>query len=304
MLTQNRTIAALLKEGAEQLSSSEVDQPYHEARLLLSHVLEEPLTHLIAFPEKRVAPHICEHFQGLLMRRLRGEPLAKIFQRKAFWKSDFITTQDTLDPRPETEHIIEAVLAAYPQKDMPHHILELGVGTGCLLLSLLQEYPLATGIGVDLSPHALAIAQVNGEQLHLSHRTHWIQGHWAASLKGGFSLIVSNPPYIPTGQLPHLAATVRDFDPLVALDGGADGLDAYRNLARQIQVQNLLLPDGFLGLEVGAGQSQEVRSIVEAQGFTFYECHKDLAGIERTLVFRSIHKTSKKHIPFGFQKAW
>ena len=223
--------------------------------------------------------------QEFVARRLRGEPVSKIIGLRGFWKRDFVVTKDVLDPRPDSETLIEAVLRFYPEKTIPLRFLDIGTGSGCLLTSLLDEYAHATGIGVDISPAALAVAACNtkpfGKRIQL--RT----GDFTASNFGQdwgvFDVIVSNPPYIKTNDIDLLAPDVRLYDPRVALDGGSDGLSAYRTLAAC--VGNLLAPGGRVFFEIGQGQGDQVVSLMEAHGFSVISRDRDLSGIERVLVF-------------------
>lgn len=193
-----------------------------------------------------------ERLEQLLRRRAAGEPVSKIIGRKEFWSLDFKTTGATLDPRPDSETLVEAVLRHISEKDKLYNIVDFGTGTGCLLLSVLSEYPNATGVGVDISPDALSIAQENAQLLGLSDRATFQQSEWGAELdgEGVFDIILSNPPYIPSEVIPTLEADVAEYDPMLALDGGADGLDEYRRLLPDIA--RLLAPQAYAFIEIGA----------------------------------------------------
>ena len=243
------------------------DSPLLDARLLMAY----------AGPDE-------QKLQDALIRRLAHEPVSKIIGHRGFWKSDFITSADVLDPRPDSETIIEAVLKTYPDRSQTHHILDVGVGSGCLLFSLLDEYPNARGTGIDKSQAALNIASQNkGQRRAELKQIDFKIPEWSKTF-GIFDIIISNPPYIPTADISSLSPDVQNYDPLLALDGGSDGLDAYRALAQSVKA--VLAPGGHLFLEIGIGQGKQVRALFENTGLTFIRSDKDLAGIERALIFR------------------
>lgn len=214
-------------------------------------------------------------------RRLAREPVSRILGSREFWGLTFTVTAETLDPRPDSETLIETALDLLKEVPAPR-LLDLGTGTGCLLLALLHECPGASGIGADLSEGALAVAASNAAALGLDARAAFIESEWTAAVEGRFDLVISNPPYIRHGDIEGLDEEVRLHDPMLALDGGADGLDAYRALAR-------LLPDhlthgGHAVIELGAGQAAEVTEIFEAAGFGVLRVVSDLGGVPRALV--------------------
>jgi len=282
------TINELLYFGQKNLLEINLESAILEARLLLQHALQMDNTALLLNAEMQVPAPQTKNYEELIARRILREPVAKIIGKKAFWKHDFITTKNTLDPRPDTETLIESVLEQRPNRQKKINILELGVGTGCILLSLLDEYDNATGIGVDISAEALAIAQKNAENLHLNARIKFIQSNWTEKLTTennteNFDIIVSNPPYIPSGDILGLATEVVEYDPLLALAGGTDGLDAYRTLIPQAVKH--LKQGGLLALEIGQGQEQSVAALGGESGLDLLEQRQDLSGIIRTLTF-------------------
>jgi release factor glutamine methyltransferase len=196
-----------------------------------------------------------------------------------------VISADVLCPRPDSETLIEAALAEARRRNGVRRILDLGVGSGCLLLSLLHELAEAWGVGADASERALAIARVNAERLGLAAKTAWVCGDWGRALVGPFDLIVGNPPYIPIGDCLRLTPEVRGFEPAAALFAGSDGLDAYRAMAEDLR--RLLAPDGFLCLEVGFGQASRAASIMAEAGLRPIGATRDLAGVERCLTFAS-----------------
>jgi release factor glutamine methyltransferase len=218
-------------------------------------------------------------------RRLRREPIAYIVGEKEFWTLTLRVTAATLVPRPETETIVEAALAVVPDRTARLRIADLGTGTGAILLALLSEWPNAFGVAVDWSAQALGVARENAVRLALQHRAAFVRGDFAGALGGRFDLMVSNPPYIESETLAALAAEVR-AEPALALDGGADGLDAYRRIAAD--AHRLLAPGGSLILEIGAGQAAAVTALFAQAGLrTTAPPRKDLAGIERALTLKA-----------------
>jgi len=251
-----------IKEIAKQLKTVS-DTPVLDARLLV----QSP-----------------GNLQEKIDRRLKHEPVSKIIGQKGFWKSDFVTSQDVLDPRPDSETLIEAVLKSCPDINRSYRILDIGVGSGCLLFSLLDEYPNATGVGVDISEKALAISRQNKKDRKATLiQKDFYQTDWATDL-GLFDIVISNPPYIPTKDIEKLEPDVRLYDPITALDGGRDGLNAYRALAKSIPA--LLNKNGLVFLEIGQGQEKDVTDIFLATGFTLCHTVSDFGGIVRVLVFQ------------------
>lgn len=271
------TVADFLNEAARVLSQSGIPDPRREARLLLAHTEGVPAESLIAYPERAVSD--MEAALVAVERRAAGEPLSRIIGRRGFWKDDFLIGPDTLDPRPDTETVIEEVLDRLPKTDRVGRILDLGVGSGCLLLSLLREYPAARGFGVDVSDGAVETTLANARALNLDDRVEAHVGNWFDGVTGRFDVIVSNPPYIASGEIASLDREVRDHDPRRALDGGEDGLDCYRMIVPA--AAQYLEKDGILALEVGAGQADDVSSFCVKAGFSHIRIRKDLAGIGR-----------------------
>ncbi|WP_428032902.1 peptide chain release factor N(5)-glutamine methyltransferase [Ancylobacter sp.] len=260
-----------------------MEVPDREARALLKLGLHLTDLDLVARAETPVADDDAEAMRVLAGRRRNGEPLARLVGRREFWSLDFTLAPETLVPRPETETLVEAVLALYPERHAPLRILDLGTGSGALLAALLSEYPSARGLGVDLSLGAARQARKNLVALGLGARSMVIVGCWAEALGGGFDLVVSNPPYIPSTDIAALDREVREHDPLLALDGGPRGLDAYRVLARALP--GLLVPGGRAVLELGIGQEEDVAALLAAAGLPADgAARRDLAGIARAIV--------------------
>ena len=257
-----------------------VEAPAREAALVLRAAGLKP-TDLIVEPDAPLGAAAADA-QRYAARRLSGEPLSRIVGRREFWGLTFALSPEALDPRPETETIVEAALAAFAaRRGEALRIVDFGVGSGALLAALLSEFPAARGVGVDLSPGAAAQARANLGSLGLVAQVEIRVADWAEGLEGAFDLIVANPPYIPSGDIAGLAREVRDHDPRLALDGGADGLDAYRALAPEIA--RLLAPAGRFFVEVGAGQADAVKALATAAGLIDLATHRDLARIERVV---------------------
>jgi len=223
-------------------------------------------------------------FDGFLRRRRAGEPVWRILGEREFWGLTFRLSPATLEPRPDSETIVEAALAQLAgRRDENLALLDLGTGTGCLLLALLSELPQARGLGIDLSEEACRTAAGNAALNGLDDRAAFQQGSWTDGLIGHFDLIVSNPPYIPSAEIATLSVEVREYDPRLALDGDADGLGPYRVFA--VSLPPLLAPGGVVVLEIGAGQGADVVALMRAGGLEFLGSRNDLGGHERALIF-------------------
>ena len=269
---------------AERFRSAGIDSADIDARLLVGAIMGLDLTGLITS-----ASHVLTKSEGSLLagfaeRRDKGEPVARILGHKEFWGLPLALSPETLVPRPDTETVVELALEMLRKgpANKPSRIADLGTGTGAILLALLSELPDATGIGTDISEGALATAEDNAVQLGLAARASFIRCDYASELTGPFDLIVSNPPYVATGDIAGLAREVRDHDPLQALDGGPDGLAAYRALIPQ--AARLLAGGAALVVEAGQGQAHEIEALMTAAGLTPQSPPKaDLAGIFRAV---------------------
>jgi len=258
-----------------------IENPWREIRLLLSYVTGKSYEQIFFEKEFLLSSDQHTKFEELVKRRATYEPLSKIIGCREFWGLNFKVTKDTLDPRPDSEILIDAVLKELPNKEFPLSCLDLGTGTGCLLLSILSEYQNAFGIGVDISEEALNVAKQNAVNLGLIERSSFCLSNWAENIQEVFDLIVSNPPYIGLNE--PLQANVKDFDPHLALYAGESGLEAYRHLFSQIA--RLCHGGTKIFMEIGAGQKEAVGMIAKESGFTLQNIYKDLARIERVLGF-------------------
>jgi len=273
-------VGTYLKRGAETLASAGIESPWREARLLLLHTTDLTEAELIGYPERSVAA--VDDFDRLIRRRAKREPLSHLLGQREFWSLTFEVTAETLDPRPDSETIIEAVLDNIQDTSHPFRILDLGTGTGCLLSALLSECPHAWGVGVERDAAAAQVATRNLKRLGLASRGSIVVADWTAPLNGKFDLIVTNPPYIPSAVIASLQTEVAEFEPNLALNGGVDGLDAFREIFPF--VGSLLAHDGILVTEFGNGQGDSVIWLAEAEGMVQREVHTDLAGRARCLV--------------------
>lgn len=278
------TVGEVLAKATLFLAEEGVDSAHLDARLLLAEAIGVRREYLVMFPDRVVTEEELLAFDDLLERRLLREPMAHILGNREFWSLPFRVTSDTLDPRPDSETLIEAVIRHIPQHDKRLMIADFGTGTGCLLLSLLHEYPNAHGLGVDISDAALVVAEENAMFLGISERAHFHHSNWGESVMGKYDVIISNPPYIPVQDEESLQPEIRLYEPHLALFGGADGLEPYRNLMPHIK--RLLAKDGIAVIEFGMGQSAQVQEIALANGLTTLACYKDLAEIERCVVLQ------------------
>jgi release factor glutamine methyltransferase len=279
------TIAEAQLAMAESFRAAGIESPEADTRVLLCAALHLSRAQLIAQCDRPLNPTEAADLAALVTRRLKREPVSRIVGEKEFWSLSLRVTPDVLVPRPETETIVEAALDEVGRiggRAEPLRILDIGTGSGALLLALLKEMPNATGLGTDISTAALAVARSNAERLGLAARCKFLACNIAKPLNGPFDLIVSNPPYIARAGIEALDPEVRDFDPRLALDGGADGLDAYRAIAAVAPA--LLRSTSRLILELGAGQERPVRGVLATAGLEVKTVVADLAGIPRAAV--------------------
>jgi release factor glutamine methyltransferase len=276
-----RALAAELRSAG--LSSAELD-----ARLLVGAAVGLDLTGMVMAGSRRLVAQESRDLEKFRERRLAGEPVARLLGAKEFWGLPLQLSPATLVPRPDTETVVELALETgrkAPQS--PLRLADIGTGSGAILLALLSELPAATGLGTDISVAALQAASGNAERLGLAERAGFVACNYAAALSGKFDLVVSNPPYIRSAEIASLPVEVRQYDPLVALDGGPDGLDAYRALIPE--AARLLAPGGALVVEIGYGQGAAVRELMSAAGLMPAEPPKaDLAGIPRAVAGRKL----------------
>jgi release factor glutamine methyltransferase len=286
----NANVRTLLADAGRRLADAGVETPRLDARLLLAAAMETTADRLVGAPEASVSAAAARRFAAAVDRRVAREPVSRILGVREFWSLDFRIGRATLDPRPDSETLVAAALARLPQRAAPLRLLDLGCGSGCLLLALMSELPHATGLGIDLAPGAVALAAANARRLGLAGRARFRIGDWDHALAGRFDLIVSNPPYIERPVLATLAPEVRLHDPPLALDGGRDGLAAHRAVGRALARR--LGRDGFAVVEVGAGQADAAAAVYLTAGLELVGRERDLAGGFRGLILR--RKAAKK----------
>jgi release factor glutamine methyltransferase len=279
-----------LRDTAVALTAAGIDNARFEARLLLAQASGLTIEQLVARGTDAVPAAVVEAARSLTARRVRREPMAYILGEREFWGLPFKVSPAVLVPRPDSETLIEAVLSLMPDRSRAWHILDLGLGSGCLLLTLLHEYQQAHGVGLEASAEALAVAQGNANALGVADRARLIAGDWrqpgwvetlVQALGGPFDLVVSNPPYIASAAVPKLMPEVASFEPRLALDGGADGFDAYHTIIAA--GPRLVTAGGFMAVEAGEGQASEITRLFAVAGLSPRPPWKDLGGIDRVV---------------------
>jgi release factor glutamine methyltransferase len=273
------TLVSAWTGARRRLQAAGVDSPVIDARLLVQAAAGASRTDIITDPHRQLTDDQARDLERFIARRERREPVSHILGVKGFWKIMLRVTSDVLTPRPETESILDVVLP-YFEAHRRFRVLDLGVGSGAILLAILAERPGAIGLGVDVSEEALAVARENASNLGLAGRAALLRGDWTAGLEAdGFDLVVSNPPYIRSGDIAGLAPEVRDHEPRLALDGGRDGLDAYRRLAEEIP--RVLKPGGRFAVEIGFDQADQVRSLFSQANLEDVRVVRDLSDRDR-----------------------
>lgn len=284
------SIAAVVADAAARLSAAGLPDARLDARVLAAHALGLSAPGALTPRGGDAMPaEAGRHLESLLRRRLAREPVGRILGRRGFWTLDLALGPETLEPRPETETVVTAVLDRLPDRGVPLRLLDAGTGSGALLLALLTELPAARGVGVDIAAGAVAVARANARTHGLDSRAQIVEADWRDGLVGvvgaPLDVVVSNPPYVTSADLTDLAPEVRDHDPVVALHGGADGLACYRDLIPL--AARLLRPGGWLAVEIGATQADAVSAIVRRAGFGAVSCVRDLPGHDRCVVGRA-----------------
>ncbi len=284
----SRSVRQAFVEAASVLRQAGIETPELDARLLLCDAAG--LTHetYIARAGDELAPEVAARLGSSIARRLRREPVSRITGAREFYGRRFLVDPHALDPRPDTESLIEGALELVERngwRKRPLELLDLGTGTGCILITLLAELPQATGLGTDISSGALALAAANARRLGVADRTSFIAGDWLEAIAGEFDLILANPPYLAASEIAPLSKEVAEFDPRRALDGGRDGLDAYRRIAAR--AGQVLAPTGRILVEIGATRAEAVAGILRGAGLRLDEAQgirPDLAGRPRSVM--------------------
>jgi len=302
------TLAEAVDAATARLRSAGVESPRRDARLLICSLLGGGPELLLSRPERPLDDEEARLCEAAIRRREGREPVSRILGRREFWSLEFLLGPETLDPRPDSEALVEAVLAwvrrdaasGAGRSDGSHdlRVLDLGCGSGCLLLALLSELPEAEGLGIDAAPGAVALSERNARHLGLAQRARFREGSWHDGLPpapdgpgaaGAWDIVVSNPPYIPSRDIAVLAPEVARHEPRLALDGGADGLEAYRALIPAAAA--VLHPRGLLALEVGAGQAEAVSALLQGAGFAALNTACDLSGTVRCVLATQARKS-------------
>lgn len=289
-----RTRADLFTEARAAFTAAFFPDAAFDARVLVAGILGIETGDLVLRGDEVVGQDDIAKVEEGIRRRLVHEPVHRILGAREFYGLNLKMSRDTLEPRPDTEILVDTILSHISDKTAPLSFIDLGTGTGAICLSLLSQLPNSAGQATDISSDAVATAQSNASSLGLADRFHAFVSDWFADVQGQFDFIVSNPPYIATSIVAGLDEGVRGYDPLIALDGGHDGLHAYREIATH--VANHLLPGGFVAVEIGFDQHDSVKRLFDAAGFLLVDAAKDLGGQDRVLLFRQNEALSDRKI--------
>ena len=276
-------LSEIKKKLSKNFSISGIDTAELDARLILKEILSFDDKELIIRENYNIPEGIIREIFAIEKRRLKGEPISKIFKKRDFYKSKFIISNDVLDPRPETELIVE-IANKYIKKNDVKNILDLGTGSGCILLSVLKENKMINGLGIDLSKEAINIAQKNSKKLQVEKQSNFLISNWMESINFKFDVVVSNPPYIPSKDIKKLSKDVKKFDPLISLDGGEDGLSCYRLIVKDLK--RVITKNAIIIIEIGCNQSKLVEEIFKKNDFKLVKKYNDINGLDRVLTFQ------------------
>ena len=282
-----KTIGDVVRSLGQRFGDAGIDEARLDARLIVTHVAGCAPETALVYPEKTLSNEQIETIDQLAQRRLHREPVAYLTGTREFWSLPIGVNQHTLTPRPDTETLVESVIAEIGEdaRDRALRILDLGTGSGCILASLLSELPNATGVGIDINVPTIEMARRNAHALALSDRMQIAESNWLDGVDGTFDIVVSNPPYIPAADIDGLEPEVSVYEPRLALDGGCDGLDAYRQIAAGLG--GVLKPGGLAAFEFGIGQASDVCRILRENGHGNTRVYSDLSGIERVVLVKN-----------------
>ncbi len=279
------TIAEFLRSVTDILATAGIKDARCDAQVLVGHVLERDRAYLHGFPETCLSRDQRDRLAVLVERRAKRVPMSQVLGIQEFWSLEFLVTDETLTPRPDSETLVEAAIAQFSETPGPRRIADLGTGNGCLLISLLTIWPESLGFAIDCSREALAVARRNAQVCDVAARAVFVPGNWLDGISERFELIVANPPYIPSNDLADLEPEVSDHEPHLALDGGDDGLEAYRAILPALGGH--LAEMGVAVLEHGAGQGSDLEVLASDHGLKTVSRPRDLAGLRRCLVLRT-----------------
>lgn len=287
-----KRLDSLMTDARNKLRTADLDTPDLDARFLVEWATGATRLDMVSSPDKEIEAEKVELLEAAIERRMSGEPVHRIIGSREFYGRSFQLGPATLEPRPDTEALIELVLPYLKDMIEQHgsiEVLDMGTGTGAIIITLLCQFESMHGVGVDIADGALTIARINAQSNGVSQRFAALKSDWFSNVSGQFHLIVSNPPYIPHQDIKTLSREVREHDPIAALDGGEDGLDFYRALAEQ--AVEYLFADGLIAIEIGVGQFEDIRLIFEAAGFHLMDAANDLGGHRRAMIFTQTIKT-------------
>lgn len=275
-------ISQIQRKLCNNFSTIGIETPELDARIILKEVLSLDDKDLILKEGLNISDEMIKKITAIESRRLNGEPISKIFKKRDFYKSTFVISNDVLDPRPETELIVE-IANNYINKNEVKNILDLGTGSGCILLSILKENKMINGLGIDLSKEAISIAKRNSKKLHLETQSNFLVSNWMSSVNYKYDLVVSNPPYIASGDIKKLSKSVKIYDPILSLDGGEDGLNSYRLIASDLK--RIISKNALIIIEIGYNQPLQVIEIFKKNDFKLLKKYNDINGLDRVLTF-------------------
>ena len=276
-------LSEIKKKLSKNFLISGIETAELDARLILKEILSFDDKELIINENYHIPKGFIKEIFAIEKRRLKGEPISKIFKKRDFYKSTFIISNDVLDPRPETELIVE-IANNFIKKNGVKNILDLGTGSGCILLSVLKENKMINGLGIDLSKEAINIAQKNSKKLQLDKQSNFLISNWMEAINFKYDIVVSNPPYIASKEIEKLSKEVKNFDPFLSLDGGDDGLNCYRVIVEDLK--RVINKNAIIIIEIGYNQSNSVEEIFKNNDFKLLKKYNDINGLDRVLTFQ------------------
>ena len=276
-------LSEIKKKLSKNFSISGIETSELDARLILKEILSFDDKELIINENYNIPERFIKEIFAIGERRLKGEPISKIFKKRNFYKSTFIISNEVLDPRPETELVVE-IANNFIKKNEVKNILDLGTGSGCILLSILKENKMINGLGIDLSKEAINIAQKNSKKLQLDKQSNFLISNWMEAINFKYDIVVSNPPYIASKEIEKLSKEVKNFDPFLSLDGGDDGLNCYRVIVEDLK--RVINKNAIIIIEIGYNQSNSVEEIFKNNDFKLLKKYNDINGLDRVLTFQ------------------